>query len=85
MQSKASRDSEALRKQNEAECRESMRETVANLQAELAKYKKALEILAHFTRTQLVKTCPDRMEYDWCDARACEECLRDWALSEASK
>jgi len=50
-------------------------------QAELDKYKKALDRLLELSNEQCI--CPG---VDGCvPERPCAECLRDWALSEASK
>lgn len=81
-QSKAQRDAEELRRRNETEVREAMRELVASLQAELAKYKKALEILTDCISGHCNKGyCPLH-----CDGKPeCSQRLNDWALSEAEK
>lgn len=81
--SKAQRDSEELRRQNEAESRECMRETVVSLQAELARYKKALSEVSELLARSPLCHIPLSERGIRCDSfRDCADCVSQWALSK---
>lgn len=55
----------------------------AELEAELQRYKKAVEILAKHSLE--ATSPPDTHSVEWCANHECVSCLTDWALSEVSK